>query len=98
MHTLPQRLFQLAWRTCKGRALTLRLRTVFIFVLQPVVACLQIPVAARRRSELASVLLSEQPPSACSYLAAKWQFDVAYTLSATFTRWYMTRLTWTVSQ
>ena len=55
-------LFRLAWRTCKGRALTLRLRTVFIFVPQPVAACL----AARRRPELASILLPEQPPSACS--------------------------------
>ena len=79
-------LFRLAWRTCRGRTLTLRLRTVFLFVPR-------IPVAARRRPELASILLPEQPPSACSYLAAKWQLDVAYTPSATFTRWYMTRLT-----
>ena len=79
--------------TCRGRALTLRLRTVFLFVLQPVAACLRIPVAARRRPEFASILLPEQPPSACSYLAARWQLDVAYTPSATFTRWYMTRLT-----
>ena len=86
-------LFRLAWRTCRGRALTLRLRTVFIFVPQPVAACLRIPVAARRRPELASILLPEQPPSACSYLAAKWLLDVAHTPSATFTRWYMTRLT-----
>ena len=86
-------LFRLAWRTCKGRALTLRLRTVFIFVPQPVAACLRVPAAARRRPELASILLPEQPPSACSYLAAKWQFDVSHTPSASFTRWYMTRLT-----
>ena len=86
-------LFRLAWRTCRGRALTLRLRTVFIFVPQPVAACLRIPVAARRRPELASILLPEQPPSACSYLAARWQLDVAHTPSATFTRWYMTSLT-----
>ena len=56
-------------------ALTLRLRTVFLFVPQPVAACLRIPVAARRRPKLASVLLSEQHPSACCYLAAKWQLD-----------------------
>ena len=36
-------LFRLARRTCKGRALTLRLRTVFIFVPQPVAACLRVP-------------------------------------------------------
>ena len=36
---------------------------------------------------------SSRSASACSYLADKWQFDVAYTPSATFTRWYMTRLT-----
>ena len=28
-----------------------------------------------------------------SYLAAKWQLDEAHTPSATFTRWYVTRLT-----
>ena len=86
-------LFRLAWRTCKGRALTLRLRTVFIFVPQPVAACLRVPPAARRRPELASILLPDHPPSACSYLAAKWQFDVSHTPSASFTSWYMTRLT-----
>ena len=86
-------LFRLVWRQCRGRALTLRLRTVFLFVPQPVAACLRIPVAARRRPELARIFLSEQLPSACSYLAAKWQLDVAHTPSATFTRWYMTRLT-----
>ena len=86
-------LFRLVWRQCRGRALTLRLRTVFLFVPQPVAACLKIPVAARRRPELASILLSEQLPSACSYLAAKWQLDVAHTPSETFARWYMTRLT-----
>ena len=64
-------LFRLVWRQCRGRALTLRLRTVFLFVPQPVAACLRIPVAARRRPELASILLSEQQPSACSCLAAK---------------------------
>ena len=68
---LAGRLFRLAWRTCRRHALTLRLRTVFIFVPQPVATCLQIPVAARRRSKLASILLPEQPPSVCSYLAAK---------------------------
>ena len=86
-------LFRLVWRQCRGRALTLRLRTVFLFVPQPVAACLRIPLAARRRPELASILLSEQLPSACSYLAAKWQLDVAHTRSETFARWYMTRLT-----
>ena len=86
-------LFRLVWRQCRGRALTLRLRTVVLFVPQPVAACLRIPVAARRRPELASILLSEQHPSACCYLAAKWQLDVAYTPSETFGRWYMTRLT-----
>ena len=86
-------LFRLVWRQCRGRALTLRLRTVFLFVPQPVAACLRIPVAARRRPELASILLSEQHPSACCYLAAKWQLDVAHTPSETFARWYMTRLT-----
>ena len=86
-------LFRLVWRQCRGRALTLRLRTVFLFVPQPVAACLKIPVAARRRPELASILLSEQHPSACCYLAAKWQLDVAHTPSETFARWYMTRLT-----
>ncbi len=86
-------LFRLVWRQCRGRALTLRLRTVFLFVPQPVAACLKIPVAARRRPELASILLSEQLPSACSYLAAKCHLDLAHTPSETFARWYMTRLT-----
>ena len=86
-------LFRLAWRTCRGRALTLRLRTVFLFVAQPVAARLRIPVAARRCPELASILLPEQTPSARSYLVSRWQLDVAHTPSATFTTWYMTRLT-----
>ena len=75
------------------KKLTLRLRTVFIFVPQPVAACLRVLPAARRCPELASILLPDHPPSACSYLAAKWQFDVSHTPSASFTRWHMTRLT-----
>ena len=36
-------LFRLAWRTCKGYALTLRLRTVYLFVPQPGAAYLRAP-------------------------------------------------------
>ena len=54
-------LFRLVWRQCRGRALTLRLRTVFLFVPQLVAACLKISVAARRRPELASTCQSNYP-------------------------------------
>ena len=38
--------FRLAWRTCKGHAPTLRLRTVFLFLPQPVAACCGLPHTA----------------------------------------------------
>ena len=57
-------LFRLVWRQCRGRALTLRLRTVFLFVPQPVAACLTIP----RACQYPSVAQRLQLP--CSQMAA----------------------------
>ena len=67
-------LFRLAWRACKGHALTLRLRTLFLFVPQPVAACLRAPPPGSgppcaHQGDFAGA------SSPCTYLAAKWKID-----------------------
>ena len=52
-HSTSGGLFRLVWRQCRGRALTLRLRTVFLFVPQPVAACLNCYLAAKWQLDVA---------------------------------------------
>ena len=80
-------LFRLVWRTCKGYALTLRLRTVYLFVPQPVPACLRAPLPGSGPPVLAKVNLPEKPPHPCTYLAAYWKFELPCSPSAVFVRW-----------
>ena len=76
-------LFRLAWRATNWHALTLRLRTVYLFVPQPVAACLRAPPPL---PVLIKVTLPEHPHSPCTYLAAMWKMDVPHTPSAGFVR------------
>ena len=56
-------LFRLVWRTCKGYALTLRLRTVYFFVPSEWrLACVLPHRPGRGPPVLAKVNLSEKPP------------------------------------
>ena len=40
-YSTSEGLFRMIWRTCKGHALTLRLQTVYLYLPQPVAACLR---------------------------------------------------------
>ena len=86
-------LFRLAWRACKGHALTLRLRTVLLFVPQPVAACVRAPPPGSGLPVLTKVTLPEHPPSPCTYLADKWKIDSPHIPATDFARWYMSRVT-----
>ena len=79
------------WRTCKGHAQTLRLRTVYLYLPQPVAACLRAPPPGGGLPALAKVHVPETSP--CTYLAAYWKADMSYTPTTDFHRWYMTRVT-----
>ena len=84
-------LFRLVWRQCRRSGTDTQ--TPHSFSLCPAAGSGLLSDSGSSRSELASILLFEQHPSACCCLAAKWQLDVAYTPSKTFARWCMTRLT-----
>ena len=62
--------FRMIWRTCKGHALTLQLRTVYLYVFPP----------ARRRPTCShSVHVSPSP-----HLTAYWKFEILYTPKTDF--------------
>ena len=83
-------LFRMIWRTCKGHALTLRLRTVYLYLPQPVAACLRAPPPGGGPPALAKVHVPETSP--CTYLAAYWKADMSYTPTADFHHWCMARV------
>ena len=86
-------LFRLAWRTCKGYALTLCLRTVYLFVPRPVAACLRALPPSSGPPVLTKVSLPETPPNPCTYLAAYWKIELPSSPSADFVPWHMSRIT-----
>ena len=85
--------FRMICRTCKGHALTLRLRTVYLYVPQPVAACLRAPPPGGGPPALTRVHVPETSPGPCTYLAAYWKFEMLYTPKTDFMRWYLARVT-----
>ena len=86
-------LFRFTWRSVKSYGLTLGLRTVFLYLPQPVAACMiELPPGGSLPA-LAQVTLPVHPPHPFTYLAASWKVDVEHTPAPDFTRWYMSRVT-----
>ena len=77
----------------KEHGLTLGLRTVFLYLPQPVAACMIVLPPGGSLPALAQVTLPVHPPHPFTYLAASWKVDVEHTPAPDFTRWYMSRVT-----
>ena len=86
-------LFRFTWRSVKSYGLTLGLRTVFLYLPQPVAACMIVLPPGGSLPALAQVTLPVHPPHPFTYLAASWKVDVEHTPAPDFTRWYMSRVT-----
>ena len=86
-------LFRFTWRSVKSYGLTLGLRTVFLYLPQPVAACMIVLPPGGSLPALAQVALPVHPPHPFTYLAASWKVDVEHTPAPDFTRWYMSRVT-----
>ena len=86
-------LFRFTWRSVKSYGLTLGLRTVFLYLPQPVAACMIVLPPRGSLPALAQVTLPVHPPHPFTYLAASWKVDVEHTPAPDFTRWYMSRVT-----
>ena len=85
-------LFRFTWRSVKSYGLTLGLRTVFLYLPQPVAACMLVLPPGGSLPALAQVTLPGHPPHPFTYLAS-WKVDVEHTPAPDFTRWYMSRVT-----
>ena len=69
-------LFRFTWRLVKSYGLTLGLRTVFLYLPQPVAACMIVLPPGGSLPALAQVTLPVHPPHPFTYLAASWKVDV----------------------
>ena len=92
-HSTSGGLFRFTWRLVKSYGLTLGLRTVFLYLPQPVAACMVVLPPGGSLPALAQVTLPVHPPHPFTYLAASWKVDVEHTPAPDFTRWYMSRVT-----
>ena len=86
-------LFRFTWRAVRSYGLTLGLRTVFLYLPQPVAACMIVLPPGGSRPALAQVTLPVHPPHPFTYLAAVWRVDVEHQPAPDFQRWYMSRVT-----
>ena len=86
-------LFRFTWRSVRSYGLTLGLRTVFLYLPQPVAACMLVLPPGGSLPALSQVTLPVHPPHPFTYLAASWKVDVEHTPAPDFTRWYMSRVT-----
>ena len=77
----------------KSCGLTLGLHTVFLYLPQPVAACMIVLPPGGSLPALAQVTLPVHPPHPFTYLAASWKVDVEHTPAPDFTRWSMSRVT-----
>ena len=86
-------LFRFTWRAVRSYGLTLGLRTVFLYLPQPVAACMIVLPPGGSLPALAQVTLPVHPPHPFTYLAAIWKVDVEHQPAPDFLRWYMSRVT-----
>ena len=86
-------LFRFTWRSVRSYGLTLGLRTVFLYLPQPVAACMIVLPPGGSLPALAQVTLPVHPPHPFTYLAANWKVDVEHQPAPDFLRWYMSRVT-----
>ena len=86
-------LFRFTWRAVRSYGLTLGLRTVFLYLPQPVAACMIVLPPGGSLPALAQVTLPVHPPHPFTYLAATWKVDMEHQPAPDFLRWYMSRVT-----
>ena len=86
-------LFRFTWRAVRSYGLTLGLRTVFLYLPQPVAACMIVLPPGGSLPALVQVTLPVHPPHPFTYLAATWKVDMEHQPAPDFLRWYMSRVT-----
>ena len=93
--TLTLRLVEsrLAWRgRQKSTTIVVRLRTVNMYLPQPVASCLRSPPASTPPPVLSPVAFPPAEPSPVDFVHARWKFEYRLTPPAPFVEWYMSRL------
>ena len=62
---------------------------VYIFLLQPVAACVRSPPATGTLPTLAKMSVPDTKPSLCVFVHAKWKLQCPFAPSEAFRHWYL---------
>ena len=84
-HTTASEVFRLAWRgRQKSTTIVLRLRTVNMYLPQPVASCLRSPPAGTQPPALSAVAFPAAAPSPVDFVHARWKFEYPLSLPGPF--------------
>ena len=88
-------IFRFAWRAGqKSRTIVLRLRTVYMYLPQPIASCLRSPPEATELPTLSSAACPAAAPCPLHYIHARWKFEYPLTLPSSFVEWYSSAPLW----
>ena len=92
-YTTGSGLFRFAWRAQQNSTtIVLKLRTVYMYLPQPIASCLRSPPEDTKLPTLSSAIFPASAPCPLHYIHARWQFRYPLTPPSPFIEWYMARL------
>ena len=91
-YTTGSGIFRFAWQARQNSTTIVRLRTVYMYLLQPIASCLRSPPEDTKPPFLAPVTFPAAAPCPLHYIHARWKFTSPFTPSSSFLEWYMARL------
>ena len=91
-HTTASGVFRLAWRgQQKSTTIVARLRTVNMYLPQPVASCLRSPPEGTQPPALSPVAFHPSAPSPVDFVHARLKFEYPLSLPGPFVEWYQSR-------
>ena len=92
-YTTGSGIFRFAWRVRQNSTtIVLRLRTVYMYLPQPIASCLRSPPEDTKPPILSSAVFPAAAPCPLQYIHARWKFTYPFTPPSSFVEWYMARL------
>ena len=86
-------IFRFVWRAQhNSTTIVLRLRTVYMYLPQPIASCMRSPPEDTKPPTLASAAFPAAVPCPLHYIHARWKNANPLTLPSSFVEWYMDRL------
>ena len=92
-YTTGSGIFRFAWQARQNSTtIVLRLRTVYMYLSQPIASCLRSPPEDTKPPILSSVTFPAAAPCPLHYIHARWKHTYPLSLPSSFVEWYMARL------